>query len=103
MANSLTQNPIVIDSVMSSGYKASVAAALGSPISLLVDKINWSGVVGTTDVLSIVDPDNNNVLLEIANKVAGATWWVDWTSRPKLWRDFKVAAIGSGTLYIFTR
>src|SRR5574337_882841 len=103
MANSYTQNPIVIDSTMSAGYKSLVAAALGSPISLLVDKISWSNVTGTTDVLSIVDPDDGNVLFELANKVAGTTWWGDWSPRPKLWRDFKVSTIGSGTLYIFTR
>lgn len=103
MANSYTQNPIVITSTMSSGYKSLVASALGSPISLLIDKINWSDAVGTSDVLSIVDPDNGNILLEIANKVANTTWWVDWSPRPKLWRDFKVSTIGSGTLYIFTR
>lgn len=103
MANSFTQNPIVVTAAMSSGYKASVAAALGSLITLSVDKISWANVTGTTDVLSIVDPDSGNVLFELENKVAGTTWWIDWSARPKLWRDFKVATIGSGKLYIFTR
>lgn len=103
MANSLNQNPIVIDTVMAQGYKAAVASSLGSLFTLKIDKVYWESPVTVGDKVTIVDPDNGNVILDLTCDVAGKSQWVDWTAHPKLVANFRVAVIGSGTLYVYTR
>ena len=90
MANELNINPIKIDTVMGAG------AGLGRPIR--VSQVLWScGATGGT--LNIVDPTSGKVLATLEgfpNVQSGLPF-----SRPRKWKDFKVSAIPSGTLYIF--
>lgn len=103
MANNLLVNPIVIDTVMAAGYKAGVSASLGALQTLRIEKIYWKNALNANDELTIVDPVSGNTLLDIVNPAANSSFWVDWTSHPKIWQDFKVSVLGSGTLYIYTR
>jgi len=52
MANNLVVNPIRLDTVMSSGWKTQIAAALGSFQLLRIEKVLWetpvTGLVLTT-------------------------------------------------------
>lgn len=82
---------------------AAVASAQGSPLTLRVEKIRWVDAVTATDELKIADPTSGITLLELINPAANSTLEVDWTAHPKLWQDFIVSVMGSGTLFIYTR
>ena len=100
MSNSLLVNPIVIVSATSS-FKASTLSALGAFQTLLIEKIYWENPSNVGDVVSIINPASSAVLLPLRCEVANQSQVIDWTPRPKLWADFEVAQIDSGTLYIF--
>lgn len=102
MANKLNTNPIFIDTVMISGYKGQVASSLGTLFTLKVEKIQWEGAVTNGDVVTIVDPVTDNVLAQMT-AVAAGTYFLDWVANPKIWQDFRVSALSSGHLWIFTR
>lgn len=103
MANLLNQNPVVITAAMPQPYKAAVALSQGSPLTLWVEKIRWVDAANVNDELKIIDPVRGNALFDMVNPASNSTLEVDWVPRPKLWADFQVTVIGSGTLYIFTR
>jgi tRNA A37 threonylcarbamoyladenosine synthetase subunit TsaC/SUA5/YrdC len=102
MSNSLVQNPIVISSAMTSGYKASVASSLGTLSTLRIDKIYWENPGTIGDTATIIDPQNLATMFALRCEVANQSQVIDWSARPKLWRDFQVSQISSGTLYIYT-
>lgn len=102
MANSLDQNPIIVTTPMPQPYKAAVASSQGSPLTLRVEKIRWVDAVNANDELKIVDPVSGAVLLDLINPVANSSVEIDWVAHPKLWQDFQVSVIGSGTLYLYT-
>jgi hypothetical protein len=106
MPNSLLQNPIIINTVMTQKYKAATATqgptGLGSFTYLLVEKVYWMTPVTLGDTVSITDPDTGNILLQLRCEVAGQSQIVDWSAKPKRWRDFIVGQISSGNLEIYT-
>jgi hypothetical protein len=104
MANSLTTNPIVLTQAMTSGYKAGVAASLGSPLGpVRVEKIYWENPGTVGDTIILVDPQTGRTLIALRCEVAGQSQLVDWTAAPVLWRDFQAQTVGSSTVYIYTR
>lgn len=105
MANLYLQNPIVITSNMTQSYKSlsnTVGSGLGSFTYLLIEKIIWESPVTVADKVLITDPDDGAVLLPLTCEVSGQSQIIDWTAKPKRWRDFEVSEINSGTLYIYT-
>lgn len=88
---------------MTQGYKASVASSLGSPLTLIVEKIYWFNPANIGDLVDIGDPISGLTLLNLRCEVADQSQVIDWTSNPRLWQDFEVGTISSGTLYIYTR
>src|SRR5271157_483725 len=104
MANSLTTNPIVVTAAMTAGYKAGVAASLGTLLGpVLVEKEYWENPGNVGDTVVITDPQSGRNILTLRCEVAGQSQLVDWTSHPKMLADFQVQTIASSTLYIYTR
>ena len=103
MANVLTVNPMRLTTVMATSYKAQVAASLGALSTLRIEKIYWEKSTNTGDTLRINDPNSGTVLAEIISVQGGASYWIDWTAAPKMWADFIVSQLDSGTLFIYTR
>ena len=100
--NLLTRNPIIVVAPMASSYKSAVATTLGSLFTLQVAKIQWSDAVSVNDFVRIIDPGSGELLQEIQNVAANSNYFIDFSARPRLWRDFRVSQIDSGTLYIYT-
>ena len=103
MANLLSQNPIIVTSAMLSSYKSSVATTLGTLFTLRVEKIYWEDAVTTGDRARIIDPGSGNELASFYNVANGSDYVADYTANPKLWADFRVSQIDSGTLKIYLR
>ena len=100
--NLLARNPIVIVTPMTSSFKSAVATTLGSLFTLQVAKVEWSNAVTAGDFVRVIDPGSGEALLELKNLAANSNYFVDFSPRPRIWRDFRVSQIDSGTLYIFT-
>lgn len=99
--NVLNSNPIVVGTVMTSSWKSNVAATLGTLFTLLVEKISWENAPASGYV-RIYDPQSGNELASLFAPGAGNVV-VDWSARPKLWQDFRVAQIdGGGLVKIYT-
>ena len=100
MANSLTQNPIILTAVQTS-YKAAVAAntTQGSPIELRVARVAWFSPTTIGDQVLIIDPASGKEWLRMKCEVAlqSQIWPVN-----ELWSDFAVVQLDSGVLKIFT-
>lgn len=103
MANILTQNPIIITSAMTSSYKSAVAASLGTLFTLRVEKIYWEQAVAAGDRVRIIDPGSGNELGSFYSTATNSNYTIDWTPNPRLWQDFRVSQIDSGTLKIYLR
>lgn len=88
---------------MTQGFKASVASELGSPSTLLVEKVYWFNPASIGDLVEIGDPISGLTLLNIRCEIADYNQIFDWTSNPRVWQDFEVGRIDSGTLYIYLR
>lgn len=101
MPNSLTENPIVIQAVQGS-YKAAVAASLGTLINLRIEKIYFFNPTAIGDTALIIDPASGATLARLRCEVANQSQIIDWTAKPKMWADFAVSELDSGTLYIYT-
>ena len=105
MANSYLQNPVIINTAMASDYKALTATVgaggLGTFSTLLIEKIYWYNPITAGDTVSITDPNTGNILLNLRCEVVDQSQVVDWTAKPKRWRNFIVGQISSGTLYIY--
>lgn len=103
MANILTQNPIIITSVMTSSFKSSVAATLGTLFTLRIEKIYWENATAIGHFLRIIDPGGGNSLAEIYSVAANASYWIEYNQNPKLWQDFRVSQLDSGTCFLYLR
>lgn len=103
MANLLSQNPIIITAAMSSSYKASVAATLGTLFTLRVEKLYWENAVTKGDRVRIIDPQSGNELASFYNVANGSDYVADYTPNPRIWADFMVNQIDSGTIKLYTR
>lgn len=101
MANVLTSNPIIIRGTQSS-YKAAVATSLGSPFTLRIEKWYWENPAAAGDQVVITDPQDGSEKLRLRCELANQSQVIDWTSHPKLFSDFAVVEIDSGTLYVYT-
>jgi hypothetical protein len=105
MANSLNTNPIRIDTIMATSYKAAVAATLGTLTTLTVKQVRWLDVGAAGDEVLIIDPGSGQELLHLRSTLAAAgTVEVvsDWSGSPRLWRDFQVVQLTNGRVDIFT-
>lgn len=103
MPNLFSQNPIIITSVMSSSYKSLVAASLGTLFTLRVEKIYWEDAIKAGDRVRIIDPQSGNELSSFYNVAAGSNYVADYTPNPRIWADFMVNQIDSGTLKLYLR
>jgi hypothetical protein len=105
MANSYLQNPVIINTNMTQGYKALTATqgptGLGAFTYLRIEKVYWENPGTIGDTVNIEDPVTGNVLLVLRCEVANQSQIVDWTAKPKRWSDFEVNTISSGTLYLY--
>lgn len=102
MANALTQNPIVVTTAMTQGWKASVASTLGSSLGgLRIRTVYWDNPAAVGDTVSIIDPSSSITILAMRCNSTGAPQIIDWEASPERWRDFEVNTISSGTLYIY--
>ena len=101
MSNNLLVNPIRLDSIMASGYKASTLSALGSFQYLRVEKILWETPVSVGDQAVIEDLIAGNILATLTCDTANVSQCLDWTAKPKRWADFQVTKLSSGILYIY--
>jgi hypothetical protein len=102
MANVLTSNPIRVDTVMTSSYKASVAAVLGKLFTTRVVKVRFLRPVNVGDTALIIDPQDGTELIRLVCQTAGVDVVEDFTSNPRIWTDFSVVQLDSGRLYIYT-
>jgi|SRR5579859_1932494 len=103
MANNLNVVPIYIDTAFAS-FKAVVAATLGTLFTLRVYSVRWVGPAASGDQVVIEDPQGGEQLLLMRNTTAnGPDLVADWSAAPRLWRDFGVAQISSGKLFIDAR
>lgn len=102
MANTLTTNPIILSGVQTS-YKAAVASILGTLFTLRVEKIYWFQPATVGDEALIINPQSGQTLLRLRCEVAGQSQVIDWTANPKLWQDFGVNQLDSGSIEIYTR
>lgn len=103
MPNILSNNPIIITSTMASSFKSSVAATLGTLFTLRVEKIYWENAVTVGDRVRIIDPGSGNELASFYNVATGSDYVVEYAPNPRLWQDFRVSQIDSGTIKIYTR
>lgn len=88
---------------MLSSYKSSVASTLGTLFVLRIEKLYWEDAITTGDRVRIIDPQSGNELASFYNVANGSNYVVDYTPNPRLWADFRVSQIDSGTLKIYTR
>lgn len=100
MSNSLNTNPATFTSPTGS-FKSLITAGVFS--TLLIEKVYWFGPANVGDTVSITDPITGAVLLNLKCGVANEGIVIDWTAAPKLWQDFAVSQISSGTLEIYFR
>jgi hypothetical protein len=102
MSNTLTTNPVYIDSPLAS-YKSSVASTLGTLTTLVVVKIRWVGTSAAGQVLEFVDPSGGAQLAMLTSVGAGQDVEEDFSPNPRLWRDFGVPQVPSGKVFLFTK
>lgn len=115
MANNYNNNPILIDTVMASGWRASQTLNSGNlpatlqnpgPITrqwgIRVVKIEWTNIASAGDKIIIVDPVDSTVKFQAtAQSLDDKLYDVVDSGMP--WKDFKVSTIGSGLLLITYR
>ena len=101
MANNLLVNPVRIDSIMVSGYKASTLTALGSFQYLRVEKILWETPLVVGDQMVIEDLIAGNVLVTLTCDTANVSQCLDWTAHPKRWQDFQLTKLSSGIVWLY--
>jgi hypothetical protein len=102
MANNLNVNPIYVDTAFQS-YKSSVSTTLGTLFTLIVTKVRWVGPAAAGQTVTIDDPQGGEQLAQMTSSAANLDVEIDFSAQPRLWRDFSVAIIPSGKLYIFTK
>lgn len=100
MANILTQNPIRLDTAMTSSWKTQIAATLGTFYDLRVEKIVWETPVTVGDKI-ILEDNLANVLVTLQCDTANVSQALDWSAKPKRWSDFTLTQINSGVVWIY--
>lgn len=91
MANDFNANPLKIDTNMAGG------AGVGR--LLRVTQIVW--IVGATGGnLIITEPTSGKTLAEFADAAANTEVSQSFAV-PRKWRDFEIASVPSGTVYVF--
>jgi hypothetical protein len=118
MANIYTDMPIVIDTVMASGWKASQAAATfpifktaAGAVGIKPVKVLWTGIPTTlaTQTFVIQDSLDSTLVLLQGQYISGATTnnvpdqEYDMEVMNVNWRDFKVTTLSAGKLLIWYR
>lgn len=101
MANALTQNPVLVTAVMAASFKASLPAVNQYPY-LKIEKIYWEQPSHVGDTFQIEGLDGS-IIASGQCGVAGVDQSLDWTANPKVWSDFRVSQLSSGTLLIYLR
>ena len=99
--SNLLVNPIVLNAIMASGYKASTKSALGSFQYLRVEKILWETPVTPGDQMIIEDLIAGNILASLTCDTANVSQCLDWTAKPKRWADFQLTTLSSGTVFLY--
>lgn len=102
MANSYNTMPIVLDTVMANGWRASQTLNTKQN-GIIVTRVIWTGMSAAGHTFSIVLPSDNTILL---TDTAGSTLSsVEYFNDPSgaSWYDFKLSAISSGKLLIWYR
>lgn len=103
MANSLTRNPIEIDTAFTS-YKASVKSILGSLLTLQVKKIRMVGASVVGQQAICVDPQSGNQLAILTCGTAGVDVEESFDSNPMIWADFGVSFVPAGCkILVYTK
>jgi hypothetical protein len=102
MSNVPTTNTVLIDTAFQS-YKSSVAATLGSLFTICVTKIRWVGTAAAGQTVTIDDPQGGAVLAQLTSVAGGGDIELEFSASPRLWRDFSVAQIPSGKLFVFLK
>jgi hypothetical protein len=102
LANNLNVNPVYIDTAFQS-YKSSVAATLGSLFTLIVTQIKWVGPSAAGQVVIFDDPQGGVQLLQMTSAAANTDVTEDFSASPRIWRDFSVAQLPSGKLFVFLK
>ena len=102
MANNLNVNPAYIDTAFSS-YKSSTATTLGSLFTLIVTKIRWVAPSAAGQTVIFDDPQGGIQLLQMTSAAANTDVEEDFSASPRLWRDFSVAQLPSGKLFVFLK
>lgn len=102
MANSYNSNPIVLNVVMASGWRALQTLAT-KQIGIRPTRVLWTGMAATGHTFSIVDPNDGTVLLQgqAGNTLTDQEYFTD--SFAATWRDFKLSQISSGNLLVWYR
>jgi len=93
MANDLATRPIKVDTVMGAG------AGLGRPLK--VTSVYWFNPTSVGDTFTIIDPVSSKVLLQGRAEADAQSQIFDFAA-PQDWRDFRVSALVSGILFIYT-
>lgn len=102
MSNSLTTNPVYIDTPFTS-FKASVASTLGALFTLVIVKIRWVAPSAAGQTLEIVDPQGGAQLAMLTSSAVGVDVEEDFSASPRLFRDFGIPAVPSGKVFLFTK
>jgi hypothetical protein len=69
---------------------------------LRIEKWEWFSPATVGDQVVIIDPQDGAERLRLRCELAGQSQVIDWTSHPKLFSDFAVPQLDSGTLLIYT-
>lgn len=102
MANNLLANPIILDTVMTSSYKAQVAASIGTLFTIRIEKVYWYGPVTSGDTFVLQNGSGATLIQGICSG-SNISQIFDWTPAPKLWADFQLTQLSSGKIEIYTR
>jgi len=106
MANSYVTNPIIIDTVFTTGFRVNATAlfALTNPMGLGISKVIWRGP-GASASFSIQETSDNLVLLSGSTPASfvGADPVYDFDAMNIVWRNFKVPTLSAGVLHIYVR
>ena len=105
MSNQLFQNPVKIDTAFSTPtfkgtLQTSADAGKNSQFTIQVVKSFWYNPVNIGDTFVIEDPVSSLILWQGKCEVADQAQLFDWSPRPRIFRDFIVPTLASGTLII---
>ena len=117
MANVYNANPIKLDTVMASGWRAlqtlntgnlpanaqQVSGSVTRQWGIEVVKVQWTGMTAAGHTFSIIDPNDSTILLQGQAGTTLTDQLYDLAGNASKWRDFKLSQISSGILFIWYR